>query len=189
MVEDPPTRRTVQEAGSTAQQPSFAAVFDTYVGFVGRTLRHLGVDEHDLEDLTQEVFLAVHHGLPEFEGRAALRTWIYRIAWNTAANYRRREANRSRRFTELEGDIEAAATQERSLTRQRSRERLSALLEQLDDGQRSVFVLYEIEQLPMREVADIVGCPVQTGYSRLKAARARLLDAARRAGWKDASDV
>jgi len=41
----------------------------------------------------------------------------------------------------------------------------------LDTGKREVFVLYELEELPMGEVAKIVDCPLQTAYSRLHAAR------------------
>jgi RNA polymerase sigma-70 factor (ECF subfamily) len=45
------------------------------------------------------------------------------------------------------------------------------LLGRLDDEKRTVFVLYELEELPMIEVAQAVGCPLQTAYSRLHAAR------------------
>ena len=58
-----------------------------------------------------------------------------------------------------------------------SRERralMTRLLDALDDDQRAVIVLYEIERLPMREVAETIGCPLQTAYSRRKAALERL---------------
>ncbi len=51
------------------------------------------------------------------------------------------------------------------------RDRLIVALEQLDDAKREVFVLYEIEELEMKDVVALVGCPLQTGYSRLRAAR------------------
>lgn len=54
------------------------------------------------------------------------------------------------------------------------------LLSALDEDRRTVFVLYEVEELPMEEVATIVGCPVATAYSRLRAARKLVLAAARR---------
>jgi RNA polymerase sigma-70 factor (ECF subfamily) len=50
-------------------------------------------------------------------------------------------------------------------------ERLLATLDRLDDEKRAAFVLYEIEELPLREVAEVLGCPLQTAYSRLQAAR------------------
>jgi RNA polymerase sigma-70 factor (ECF subfamily) len=61
-------------------------------------------------------------------------------------------------------------TQEEQVHRARARDRLAALLDGLDDDKRAVFVLYEIEQLSMREVSDVLRCPLQTCYSRLKAA-------------------
>ena len=48
---------------------------------------------------------------------------------------------------------------------------MQQLLAELDDDKRQVLVLYEIEGLTMREVAEVVGCPLQTAYSRLHAAR------------------
>ena len=71
---------------------------------------------------------------------------------------------------------------QRLLERTRARALLDELLDTLDDDKRQVFVLYEIEELPMREVIEIVGCPLQTGYSRLHAARKQLKQAAKRRG-------
>jgi RNA polymerase sigma-70 factor (ECF subfamily) len=47
----------------------------------------------------------------------------------------------------------------------------------LDDDKRAAFVLYEIEELPLREVAEALGCPLQTAFSRLQAARREIEDA------------
>ena len=58
--------------------------------------------------------------------------------------------------------------------------RLDGILTGLDEDKRAVFVLYEIEQLAMAEVAEAVGCPLQTAYSRLHAARAEVTAAAAR---------
>jgi RNA polymerase sigma-70 factor (ECF subfamily) len=161
---------------------SFARVFEEHVGYVGRVLRHLGVREPDLEDVVQDVFVQVHRGLTEFEGRASIRTWVYRIAWNTAANHRRKRDRAAQRRGELDDEPAVPATQEAELSRKRAREKLGALLANLSDDGRAVFVLYEIEQLSMREVCEVIGCPLQTGYSRLKAARASLEQAAMRLG-------
>jgi DNA-directed RNA polymerase specialized sigma24 family protein len=55
-----------------------------------RTLARRGVRAADLDDVTQEAFLAAHRHLPAFEGRSSLRTWLSAIAWRTAANYHKR---------------------------------------------------------------------------------------------------
>ena len=79
---------------SEASCPDFEAVFEEHAAFVGRALRHFGVDPADVEDVCQEVFLVVHRRLGDFDGRVALRTWIYGIAWKTAANCGRKRARR-----------------------------------------------------------------------------------------------
>ena len=60
------------------------------------------------------------------------------------------------------------------------REILNAILRGVPDDKRDVFVLHVIEELPMREVADAVGCPLHTAYSRLYAARKLVEDGIRR---------
>ncbi len=155
-------------------------LFTDNVGFVSRTLRHLGVGDADLEDVCQEVFLIAHKRRESFEGRASIKTWLYRICWNTAANHRRSHAKTQLRSQPLDVEPGVAAPQEAQLHRQRARDQLAALLDLLDDDKRAVFVLYEIEQLSMREVSEALGCPLQTGYSRLKAAHKIVKEAASR---------
>jgi RNA polymerase sigma-70 factor (ECF subfamily) len=63
------------------------------------------------------------------------------------------------------------------MSRLEARSTLGFALDKLDDAKRDVFVLYEIEGLTMREVCDVLDCPLQTAYSRLHAARKVLTDA------------
>jgi RNA polymerase sigma-70 factor (ECF subfamily) len=149
-------------------------IFNEHAPFVWRTLRHLGVREADLEDLCQEVFLVVHRKLPDFEWRSALQTWIYGICLRTASDHRRRAYMRRE---VVSGDVPEGSvlpSQEASVRGAEARQRLLGLLDALDEEKRQVFVLYEIEGLDMKDIAKIIGCPLQTGYSRLHAARALL---------------
>jgi RNA polymerase sigma-70 factor (ECF subfamily) len=68
-----------------------------------------------------------------------------------------------------------------------ARAKLDAILDKLDDSKRAVFVLYEIEELSMSDVAAAVGCPVQTAYSRLHAARTEVAAAIARISKKERS--
>jgi RNA polymerase sigma-70 factor (ECF subfamily) len=65
------------------------------------------------------------------------------------------------------------------------RERFDRLLATLDEPRRTVFVLYEIEELTMAEVAAAVGCPLQTAYSRHSSAKKMILAAAKRLETKE----
>ncbi|MCA9639360.1 MAG: sigma-70 family RNA polymerase sigma factor [Polyangiaceae bacterium] len=154
-----------------SELPEFRRIFDEHAAFVWRSLRYLGVAERDVEDHVQEVFVAVHRRLGEFEWRSSLRTWIYAFCLRVASDYRRRAHVRRERFPSEFPEPQLNPNQERQVEHREMRDRLVAALEQLDDAKREVFVLYEIEELEMKDVVALVGCPLQTGYSRLRAAR------------------
>lgn len=160
---------------------TFSAVFDELAPFVLRVLRHLGISEADLQDQSQEVFVAVFRGLEGFAGRSSLQTWVYGICLRVASNHRRRaHVRRERPCSEPPEQVAAGLHPHESLERQQDRRVLSALLDSLDPDKREVFVLYELEELPMKQVAEVCGCPLQTAYSRLHAARRLLLERYRR---------
>lgn len=161
-------------------EPAFRDVYRDHAAFVWRVLRRLGVPAADAEDVTQEVFVVVLKKLSAFARRSSLRTWLYGIAYRCASEHRRRAHVRSEVPSEAPDPGAADPTQPESVDRKRAREQLDAILARLDDDKRAVFVFYEIEELAMNEVAEIVGCPVQTAYSRLRAARAEVEAAARR---------
>lgn len=162
-----------RKPSARASAPDFTAVFDEYAPFVLRVVRHLGVAEGDVPDQCQEVFVAVYQGMASFEGRSSLRTWIYGICLRVASNYRRRAyIRREKAVAEPPDRADPRDMAETS----HNRAALSALLDTLDEEKRDVFVLYELEELPMKEVAEICACPLQTAYSRLRAARRLLLE-------------
>jgi RNA polymerase sigma-70 factor (ECF subfamily) len=149
-------------------------VFDAHAPFVWRTLRYLGVPESDLADVCQEVFITVHRKLAGFEGRSALRTWLYRICQRAASDFRRRAYVRREIVREDPTGKSPPATD--GVSHLEARNALNFALERLEPAKREVFVLYEIEGLTMKEVANILECPLQTAYSRLHAARRQLAD-------------
>jgi RNA polymerase sigma-70 factor (ECF subfamily) len=155
--------------------PTLREIFDAHAAYILRSLRHLGVAESDIEDVGQEVFVTVHRRLSSFEGRSKLRTWLYGICLRVASDYRRRAHVRRERAT-ADPARDLPEPEERAPDAQvQARAELRALLDQLDDDKRAVVVLYEIEGFSMKEVAEILGCPLQTAYSRLHAARDRMV--------------
>ena len=146
-------------------------VFAQYAPAVWRMVRSLGVHESDLEDVCQEVFIVVHRRLPGFEGRSALRTWIYGIALRVVADYRKKAHRKRERLYAEPPELVDHGSPERHAVATEAFARLDRVLAQLSEERRQVFVLYEIEQLPMSEIAELVGCPLKTAYSRLEAAR------------------
>jgi len=170
--------RTNQKApavNTPTAPPDFRTIFDTYGPFVSRTLRRLDVPASDRHDLRQEIFVVVHRKLHEYDGRASLQSWIYGICVRTASTYRRSARVRREEAWEypepnLASSLDSAS-QDRDLDSRRAYAHAESLLAKLDDEKRQVFVLYEIEGLSMSNVAESVGCPLQTAYSRLHAAR------------------
>jgi RNA polymerase sigma-70 factor (ECF subfamily) len=168
-----------------AEERDFVRVFSRELSFVGRSLSLLGVRTSDLEDQCQEVFVVVHRRLPEFEGRSSVRRWLHQICRRVAANYRRKRARHEHETVSDERPLVSPATQEGDVASRDAWQKLLGLLEGLDEDQRTIFMLYEIEGMSMREVCEVVGCPVQTGYSRHKRARTSLLERAQGLGLKE----
>jgi RNA polymerase sigma-70 factor (ECF subfamily) len=155
--------------------------------FVWRTLRRLGVREADVDDVCQEVFVVVNRKLADFEPRASLKSWLYGICVRSAAAHRRKAPVRREVPTESpeEGAMQRGpgpalfsredAGPDAALESRQGLAMLDRALDALDEDKREVFVLYEIEEVAMSEVASILACPLQTAYSRHSAARAQVV--------------
>jgi RNA polymerase sigma-70 factor (ECF subfamily) len=159
---------------ATPVVPDVRAIVQEHAAFLLRTVRRLGVAELDVEDVAQEVLVIVHRKLAQYDTRCSMRGWIFGIASRVAADYRRSARVRRERVSDPMPETPVPAEQEHELERMRARALLDRALEELDEDKRSVFVLYELEGLEMQEVAEMLGCPVQTAYSRLHAARDRV---------------
>lgn len=157
--------------------PTFEEVFAQCAPLVWRTMRRLGPREADAEDLAQEVFVVVFRKLPEFEGRSKVSTWVYGICVRVAADHRKRAHVRLETPTAEVPEPGPRSDPFGNIAREQARALLDEVLATLDEDKRAVFVLYEIEELPMAEVAEAVGVPLQTAYSRLHAARKLVNDA------------
>ena len=148
-------------------------LFVQYAPFVGRFLVRMGVARADVDDLLQEVFLVAHRIGGYRPGPAKPTTYLASIAVKLVKTERRKRQVRS--FVEANDDhVQAAAAEgdpEQDATERQGLIELQRVLDTLDDDKRAVFVLYELEELTVAEVAAAVGCPLQTAYSRLHAAR------------------
>ena len=148
-------------------------IYQANADFVWRSLQRLGVRDADLDDVLQEVFVVVHQRLSTFDGSAKMTTWLFGICLRIASAYRRRGFRR--RETSVaeppEPTDRASVSPEQDLAAAESRRRLDALLDELDLEKRAVFVMFEVDEMPCEEIAQVLGVPVGTVYSRLHAAR------------------
>ena len=149
--------------------PSFDEIYEAHFAFVWRVLRTFGVPEPGLDDAAQDVFVVVHRRLPEFEGRAAVTTWLFAIARRVAGAHRRK-AGRAEALVLVE---EPAGTSDTfaALSRAQAAATVMAILDTMDDDKRVVFALVELEQMSVPEVARVLELNLNTTYSRLRLAR------------------
>ena len=152
-----------------------AVLFRAHFGFVRRVLRRCGVAEADLDDAVQEVFLVVHRRIDDFQGRASETTWLYAVAVRVASTLRRSASREQARRDKVGTQMHSAseADPERELSRQEAGALLDDLLGELDSTKRTVFVLAELEGVPVPEIARIMDANLRTTHSRLRLARKR----------------
>ncbi|MET0389717.1 MAG: sigma-70 family RNA polymerase sigma factor [Polyangiales bacterium] len=159
---------------------SFRTLYAEHFGFVWRCLGGLGVAPSALDDAAQEVFVVVHRRLPEFRGESSLRTWLYGIVRNVAANTRRSQ-QRKGGLSELRGDEPSAQPDPlASLETAEAACFVQDFVRELDEKKRDLFVLAIVEQLSIPEVATMLGVPLNTAYTRLRTLRLEFKSAVER---------
>lgn len=172
------------------QQDAFSALLDRYQGKVyGMVRRMWSRDRQLVEDLTQEVFLRVHRGLPKFQGDCALSTWIHRITVNVCiSELRQRKAMKRDRPTisldqpvggnDDEGSLPEPMDEEREPSEQMERSELynacRAAIDELPELWRVILTLRDLEGRSYEEIAEVLDLPIGTVRSRLHRARARV---------------
>ena len=127
-------------------------------------------DPTSLDDLVQEVFLRAWKGLPKFRQSSQFSTWLYRIAWNVASDRRQVLAQERSRLQTISENI-ATQYHDPDLLQLHYQDLVRAGLRGLSEDHRSVLVLHDLEELPQKEVAEILQVPVGTVKSRLFHAR------------------
>lgn len=155
----------------------FRHLYRRYQNKVRSTLYQL-CGQFFLDDLVQEVFLRVWKGLPKLKQRDNFSTWLYRITWNVAADQRQAFAQQrlfNSKLTIEENfsvDANSKISVDFDLMQMHYQDLVKRGLEKLSFEHRSVLVLHDLEDLPQKDVAQILGVPIGTVKSRLFRARA-----------------
>jgi RNA polymerase sigma-70 factor (ECF subfamily) len=164
--------RTLEERPVLVELPKLRDVFEEHADHVGNSLRRLGVRDADVPDLVQEVFVVVHRILPDYDPSRPIWPWIFGVVYRTAAAYRRKA------FREVLDDGAVAAERadssknvEEAMRRGEDRQLVLAALQHVELTRRAVFVMADIDDVPVPEIARTLGIGVNTAYSRLRLAR------------------
>lgn len=162
---------------------AFRALFDGEFRYVWNTLRYLGVRPDDVQDIGQEVFLTVHRLLSAGEVPQRTRSWLFALCHNAASNYRQLARHRREVTTDQVPDApDSSKNLEARLTSHERWAQVANILDALDFERRAVLVSHDMDGIPMPEVAEALGVPLNTAYSRLRLARRDFQAAARRSG-------
>jgi RNA polymerase sigma-70 factor (ECF subfamily) len=161
----------------------FEAVYAEHFAFVWRALRAFGVAPENLEDATQDVFVIVHRRFGAWD-EGAIRPWLGGVARRVAAARRRSLERHHRRLAALPEPQDVRNIEGTADARHRL-ERIATAIDALSPERREVFVLAELEGMRPPEIADVLGCNLNTVYSRLRRAREDLSRALVHAGLDD----
>jgi RNA polymerase sigma-70 factor (ECF subfamily) len=159
---------SLSSAVVTEDRSCFAA-FQREFDYLGRTLRRLGVRAEDLEDEIHEVFLVLNRKWHEYDHSRPLRPYLFGIAFRiVAARRRRRAREQPGRFEEITDHL---LRPDEALEAAHARALVLRALECVPLPRRAVLVMHDIDEIPMREIAEALSLPIFTGYSRLRKAR------------------
>jgi RNA polymerase sigma-70 factor, ECF subfamily len=158
-------------------RPTPEEVVREHRAMVARLLHRIFGPRADIDDVFQAVFVEVLRSLPNWAGRAQLKTWIHRITLNVAYQEMRLRYREQRLRVKVE-DVETFAHDRQSAEddaiQSEAARQLYTALESVDPKKRIAVILHDLEGHTLKEVSEILGRPLQTVASQVKFGRAEL---------------
>jgi RNA polymerase sigma-70 factor (ECF subfamily) len=151
------------------EERSCLDAFQGELDYLCRTLRRLGSRDGDLEDDVQDVFLVLNRNWSKYDPARPLRPYLFGIAFRVASARKRR--HRRELPYSVEELTERAPGPEELFEVQQARALVLQALAEVPLPRRAVLVMHDIDEMPMRTIADVLSLPLFTGYSRLRKAR------------------
>ncbi|MBU2912860.1 MULTISPECIES: RNA polymerase sigma factor [Reichenbachiella] len=160
-------------------ETAFKLLFDRYAKMVYNTALNFLQVQEDAEEVTQDVFLEVHHKIDQFEGKSSIKTWIYRITCNKALE-RIRSAKRKKRFAFFVS-VDDANLQNTIIDHpgvdEEHKEKMALiqrLLGGLAENQRVAFTLFHMEGLTYQEITKVMNISLSSVESLMFRAKSNL---------------
>lgn len=157
----------------SAAQASFCETYRQHLQWMLHTVRRLGVLDSDAEDVAHDVFGTAWNRLDTYASGRPMRPWLFGIAFRVVSN--RKATKRSKEeladtFDTISGVRQAP---DEILEGEDARRHVLHALNTLPVEQRALFVGADIDQVPITELAEHLGIPLNTAYSRLRLARSK----------------
>jgi RNA polymerase sigma-70 factor (ECF subfamily) len=149
----------------------FRELYDGHFAFTWRSLRYLGVDPAQLDDAVQEVWVAVHRRLADFEGRSDIKTWLFGIAINVQRNLYRSNQRRAALVPLSNGLSSQMGDPALEREGHEAWDLVLSFVATLDDTRRAVFVGCLLEGMSASEAARVTGLDVITIHHRVRSLR------------------
>lgn len=170
--------------GPEARRPSpavsFEDIYELNFDYVLASLRRLGVHERDLEDVAHDLFVTLYRKLDQYDPSRPIKPWLFGFAVRVASDYRELARNKREVFDSNVPDVDPAASPEEDAAVRHAQALVVKALHAIKPGRREVFILHEIDEVPVAQVAEVLGVPLFTVYDRLKTARAEFESALRK---------
>jgi RNA polymerase sigma-70 factor (ECF subfamily) len=155
-------------------------VFEGEFDYVWTSLGRLGVATRDREDVAQDVFLRVFRHLEQYDPARPIRPWLFAFVFRCASDWRRLARHRVEILGEHPESASPTHQADEAMARAQDRRLVDRALQQIEVKRRAVFILHELDQCPMKDIAESLGIPLFTAYSRLRVGRVEFAAAARR---------
>jgi RNA polymerase sigma-70 factor (ECF subfamily) len=156
----------------------FGELVERYEAKLLRYARKFLLDPDDAQDIVQDIFIKAYENLQSFDAERRFSPWIYRIAHNEFVNALKKRESRKTTFTidfdTLFPHLQAVDTADSVALERDMRETIEKHLSKLDAKYREPLILYYLENMDYREIADILRIPVSTVGVRLARARGML---------------
>lgn len=175
---EPITPELIQQA-VRGSQPAFRAIVEIHQGFVYAVAFRFVNDQHDAEDITQEVFVRLWKNLHTYKQEVKLTTWLYKIITNRCLDFLKSRHGRQRKNkVDIEGwhDLAYHSTPEKDFQQQELSNLIHQAAEELTPKQKAVFILRDLEGLSSEEVSEALSMSAGNVKSNLFHARQKMTE-------------
>ena len=184
-----PAQDAAPDLTAEPPRPSFEDVYKSLLQYVLRVLWRMGVPARNLRDVAQEVFLVVHRRFEDYDPRLPMKAWVASIASHLALRHQRLARNRRELLARSEAErldvADPGGDPEALFARAETQRIVRELVQRLESDRRVVFILYELEGLDMRAIAEALQISENTAWDRLRRARREFAAAVKRLSASD----
>lgn len=156
---------------------NFSEIIERYSEAVFNHCLKMIKNTEEAEELTQDIFMKIYNGLPNFRGDSSIKTWIYRITVNTcltklnSKDYKFYRKNN----VEISNDIIDSTHQpEKNFLVDESRQKLELSLNKLTNDDRQVLLLYYFDMLSYKEISEVLETSIGTVCTKIYRSRQKL---------------